>query len=214
MGYLIKGKLMSNNDVDKSLLLTFKTIDVLGDVATSVLGTIENFSQANKKIEMQKLKIQLRQMEYAHQEKMQPIRNEHEKKMLAMQYRHDEEIFKQQCEIIKFALETAEKAFNRKMDFYQAQLDCLEEVYSRESNLLTEHITFLENERRERINDANQYALISNDLNKLEDKKSELYNAYLKSQGNLQDAIKYLEIEKSFNNAIGCMNKGMIERKE
>lgn len=223
-----------NNDYEKFFTFGVKLIDIskdpgvanaassaingvvnsVGNTATSVVGAIDNFFQKRQQVKLEKLKIQLRQMEIAHQEKMQSIQNEHNWKMLEERNRHDEVMFKQQCEIIKLAIETAEKVFNKKMDFYQAQLDCLEDVYSRESNLLTEHITFLEKERTERINDANQYALISSDINKLEDKRSELYNAYLKSQGSLQDAIKYLEIEKSFNNAISGMNKGLIERKE
>jgi cell division protein FtsB len=150
------------------------------------------------------------QMELAHKEKMQEIQNEHEKEMLQERNRHEEAMYKQQCEIFKVAIEAASAAYEKKIDFYTAQLNCLENVYSKERDLLSEHIRFLEDERRQYINDANKYALVSSDITKLENQKNELYMTYLKSQGNLEDAIKYLEIDKSFDSNLNDMKNGLI----
>ena len=74
------------------------------------------------------------QMELAHKEKMQEIQNEHEKEMLQEQNRHEEAMYKQQCEIFKVAIEAASAAYEKKIDFYTAQLNCLENVYLKQAS--------------------------------------------------------------------------------
>ena len=220
-----------NNSIDKSFESVLKLIDGLGKseelaraaggaVSAAVDGAgratssaIEMFDhalQSHQTIRRQKIQKQMLQMELAHKEKMQEIQNEHEKEMLQEQNRHEEAMYKQQCEIFKVAIEAASAAYEKKIDFYTAQLNCLENVYLKERDLLSGHIRFLEDERRQYINDANKYALISSDITKLEDQKNELYMTYLKSQGNLEDAIKYLEIDKSFDSNLNDMKNGLI----
>ena len=220
-----------NNSLDKSFESVLKLIDGLGKseelaraaggaVSAAVDGAgratssaIEMFDhalQSHQTIRRQKIQKQMLQMELAHKEKMQEIQNEHEKEMLQEQNRHEEAMYKQQCEIFKVAIEAASAAYEKKIDFYTAQLNCLENVYLKERDLLSGHIRFLEDERRQYINDANKYALISSDITKLEDQKNELYMTYLKSQGNLEDAIKYLEIDKSFDSNLNDMKNGLI----
>ena len=222
-----------NNSIDKSFESVLKLIDGLGKseelaraaggaVSAAVDGAgratssaIEMFDhalQSHQTIRRQKIQKQMLQMELAHKEKMQEIQNEHEKEMLQEQNRHEEAMYKQQCEIFKVAIEAASAVYEKKIDFYTAQLNCLENVYLKERDLLSEHIRFLEDERRQYISDANKYALISSDISKLEDQKTELYTTYLKSQGNLEDAIKYLEIDKSFNSSLNDMKNGLIGR--
>ena len=185
--------------------------DGAGRAVSKAVGLVDNAIQSHQRIKLQKLQNQLQQMEMAHREKMQKIQNEQERKILQEQNRHEEAMFKQQCEIIKIAIEAASAVFEKKVDFYTAQLDCLEKVYSKERDLLTEHIKFLENERRQLINDASKYALISSDITKLEEQKTQLYTEYLKSQGNLEDSIKYLQIEQSFN-SLNDIKNNMIGR--
>ncbi len=216
-----------NNSLDKSFEPILKLIDglgksdelaraaggaaeTIGKTTQSVIGLFDNALQSHQKIKLQKIQNQMQQMNMVHQEKMQRIQNEHEEKMTQEQNRHEEAMFKQQCEIFKVAIEAASAAYEKKIDFYTAQLNCLENVYSKERDLLSDHIKFLENERRQYINDANKYALISTDISKLEEQKSELYTTYLKSQGNLEDAIKYLEIDQSFNNNLSEIKNNLI----
>lgn len=228
-----------NNSIDKSFEIACKSIDVLGDagVANAVSGavgavggmasfvvdsagrTVSSFVemfdhtlQSCQTVKLQKLQKQQQQMELVHQEKMQRIQNLHEERMKEKQLRHEEAMYKFQIEAFRIAIEAASAAYEKKIDFYTAQLNCLENMYSKERDLLSEHIKFLEEERRQYISDANKYALISSDISKLEDQKTELYTTYLKSQGNLEDAIKYLEIDKSFNSSLNDMKKGLIGR--
>jgi hypothetical protein len=226
-----------NNSLDKTFEIACKSIEVLGDAgvanavsgavgavggmassvvdsagrtASSIVEMFDHILQNRQAIKLQKLQEQKQQMENVHQEKMQKIQNEHEERMKEKQFRHEETMHKQQCEILKVAIETASAAYEKKIDFYTAQLNCLENMYSKERDLLSEHIKFLEDERRQYISDANKYALISSDISKLEEQKTELFATYLKSQGNLEDAIKYLEIDKSFNSNLNDMKKGLI----
>jgi len=216
-----------NNSLDKSFEPILKLIDglgksdelartagdaaeTIGKTTQSVVGLFDNALQSHQKIKLEKIHNQMQQMNMAHQEKMQRIQNEHEEKMAQEQNRHEEAMFKQQCEIFKVAIEAASAAYEKKIDFYTAQLNCLENVYSKERDLLSCHIKFLENERRQYINDANKYALISTDISKLEEQKTELYTTYLKSQGNLEDAIKYLEIDQSFNSNLNEIKNNLI----
>lgn len=229
-----------NNSLDKTFEIACKSIEVLGDAgvanavsgavgavggmassvvdsagrtASTVVEMLDHTLQSFQTVKLQKLQNQKQQMEFAHQENMQRIQNLHEEKMKEMQLRHEETMYKQQCEAFRIAIETASAAYEKKIDFYTAQLNCLENMYSKERNLLSEHIKFLEDERRQYIGDANKYALISSDISKLEEQKTELYTTYLKSQGNLEDAIKYLEIDKSFNSSLNDMKNGLIGRK-
>lgn len=176
------------------------TIGAAGQTASAAIGLVDNALQKHQEIKLQKLQNQLQQMDLAHQEIMQRRQNEHEFKMLQENNRHEEKMFEKKCEIVKEAIKAASAAYEKKIDFFAAQLNCLENVYAKESALLNEHIIFLENERKNYINDANKFVLISSDINKLEEQKSAMYSEYLKSQGNLEDAIKYLEIDRSFNN--------------
>lgn len=222
-----------NNSLDKSFDSVLKLVDGLGkndelahaagnvaggavgaagNAFGSVVGLFDNAWQNHQKNKLQKIQNDMQQMNMAHQEKMQKIQNEHDEKMTQERNRHEEAMFKQLCEIFKVAIETASAAYEKKIDFYTAQLNCLENVYSKERDLLSEHIKFLENERRQYINDANKYALISTDISKLEEQKSELYTTYLKSQGNLEDAIKCLEIDQSFNRNLNEIKNNLIGR--
>ncbi len=218
---------MSNNSFDQIIKITEtlgksgdvpvaagkvveKGIEKVGLVGIDVLDFFGKIAQNRHNIKLQKLKNQLKIIEFAQQQKMQKIQNEHEEKMTKEQNRHEEAMFKQQCEIFKVVIEAASAAYEKKIDFYTAQLNCLENVYSKERDLLSEHIKFLENERRQYINDANKYALISTDISKLEEQKSELYTTYLKSQGSLEDAIKYLEIDQSFNSNLNEIKNNLI----
>ena len=220
-----------NNSIDKSFESVLKLIDGLGKseelaraaggavsaavdgagrATTSAIEMFDHALQSHQTIRRQKIQKQMLQMELAHKEKIQEIQNEHEKEMLQEQNRHEEAMYKQQCEIFKVAIEAASAAYEKKIDFYTAQLNCLENVYSKERDLLSEHIRFLEDERRQYINDANKYALVSSDITKKKKKKNELYMTYLKSQGNLEDAIKYLEIDKSFDSNLNDMKNDLI----
>ena len=228
-----------NNSLDKTFEIACKSIEVLGDagVANAVSGAVgavggmassvvdsagrtasmvvemlDHTLQSFQTVKLQKLQNQKQQMEFAHQEKMQRIQNLHEEKMKEKQLRHEEAMYKLQLEAFRIAIEAASAAYEKKIDFYTAQLNSLENMYSKERDLLSEHIKFLEDERRQYISDANKYALISSDISKLENQKSELYTTYLKSQGNLEDAIKYLEIDKSFNSSLNDMKSGLIGR--
>mgnify|MGYP006896615076 FL=1 len=200
----------SGNVPDAAGKVVEKGIENVGRIGIDVLDFFGKIAQNRHNIKLQKLKNQLKIIEFAHQEKMQKIQNEHEEKMTQERNRHEEAMFKQQCEIFKVAIEAASAAYEKKIDFYTAQLNCLENVYSKERDLLSEHIKFLENERRQYINDANKYALISTDISKLEEQKSELYTTYLKSQGNLEDAIKCLEIDQSFNSNLNEIKNNLI----
>lgn len=202
----------SGNVPDAAGKVVEKGIENVGRIGIDVLDFFGKIAQNRHNIKLQKLKNQLKIIEFAHQEKMQKIQNEHEEKMTQERNRHEEAMFKQQCEIFKVAIEAASAAYEKKIDFYTAQLNCLENVYSKERDLLSEHIKFLENERRQYINDANKYALISTDISKLEEQKSELYTTYLKSQGNLEDAIKCLEIDQSFNRNLNEIKNNLIGR--
>lgn len=216
---------MSNNSFDQIIKIT-EILGKSGDVPAAAGNVVEKgiekgievldffgkIAQNSHNIKLQKLKNQLKIIEFAQQQKMQKIQNEHDEKMTQERNRHEEAMFKQLCEIFKVAIETASAAYEKKIDFYTAQLNCLENVYSKERDLLSEHIKFLENERRQYINDANKYALISTDISKLEEQKSELYTTYLKSQGSLEDAIKYLEIDQSFNSNLNEIKNNLIGR--
>lgn len=216
---------MSNNSFDQIIKIT-ETLGKSGDVPAAIGNVVEKgiekgievldffgkIAQNRHNIKLQKLKKQLKIIEFAQQQKMQKIQNEHDEKMTQERNRHEEAMFKQLCEIFKVAIETASAAYEKKIDFYTAQLNCLENVYSKERDLLSEHIKFQENERRQYINDANKYALISTDISKLEEQKSELYTTYLKSQGNLVDAIKCLEIDQSFNRNLNEIKNNLIGR--
>lgn len=202
----------SGNVPDAAGKVVEKGIENVGRIGIDVLDFFGKIAQNRHNIKLQKLKNQLKIIEFAHQGKMQKIQNEHEEKMTQERNRHEEAMFKQQCEIFKVAIEAASAAYEKKIDFYTAQLNCLENVYSKERDLLSEHIKFLENERRQYINDANKYALISTDISKLEEQKSELYTTYLKSQGNLEDAIKCLEIDQSFNRNLNEIKNNLIGR--
>lgn len=202
----------SGNVPDAAGKVVEKGIENVGRIGIDVLDFFGKIAQNRHNIKLQKLKNQLKIIEFAQQEKMQKIQNEHEEKMTQERNRHEEAMFKQLCEIFKVAIEAASAAYEKKIDFYTAQLNCLENVYSKERDLLSEHIKFLENERRQYINDANKYALISTDISKLEEQKSELYTTYLKSQGNLEDAIKCLEIDQSFNRNLNEIKNNLIGR--
>jgi hypothetical protein len=223
---------MSNNSFDQIIKIT-ETLGKSGDVPAAagkvvekgfeigieVLDFFGKIAQNRHNIKLQKLKNQLKIIEFAQQPKMQKIQNEHDEKMNQEQNRHEEKMnqeqeamIKKQCEIFKVAIEAASAAYEKKIDFYTAQLNGLENAYSKQLDLLSEHIKFLENERRQYINDANKYALISTDISKLEEQKSELYTTYLKSQGNLEDAIKCLEIDQSFNRNLNEIKNNLIGR--
>lgn len=198
----------------KSFELGMEMIQELGDLGKTVVESsfhaAENFGNGlftamdnagarRHERNMQKLQNKLKEMENVHEEKMQRQRNAHEMEMLKEQNRHDEYVISEQRKVIEKMIEAASAAYDKKLDFYNAQLDCLESTYSRESELISEHIRFLEEERSKNINDAEKYILLSNNIDKREEEKSKLYVEYMTAQGNLNAAIKCLEINKDFN---------------
>lgn len=176
--------------------------ETTGKIVATVFSPIDNAINTYRDIKIQKLENHLREMEFAHAERMQKIQNKHEEKMLAERNRHEEFIISEQRKVIEKIIDAASAAYEKKVDFLNAQLNCLEQTYTKERDLLSEHIQFLEKERSKYFDDADKYRLLSTDLSKLEDQKSKLYNDYISAHGNLNDAIKYLEIDKSFNSLL------------
>lgn len=173
-----------------------------GQIVDSVFKPITTAINTYQTVKMQRLQNDLKELEMAHAEKMQKMQNKHDEKMLAEQNRHEEFIISEQRKVIEKMIEAASAAYEKKVDFLTVQLNCLEQTYSKERDLLSEHIQYLEKERTQFFDDADKYMLISKDLSKLEDQKSKLYTEYMVAQGNLNDAIKYLEIDKAYNNSL------------
>lgn len=183
-----------------------KGIQTIGEFGTSICNSISSnintsiISRHNEKLA--KIKIEADKVAFKYQKQMQKEQN-----------RHEEYIITEQRKVIEKMIDAATAAYDKKIDFIQAQLTSLEQTYSKERDLLSEHIMFLENERRESSDDIKKYMALSSDINKVEDKKSELYSNYLTAQGQLNDAVKYLEIDNTFKNAIGTTQTKFLERK-
>ena len=180
-----------------------------GQVVDSVFKPITNAINTYRAVKIQRLQNDLKVMEMSHEEKMQKLQNKHEEKMLAEQNRHEEFIISEQRKVIEKMIEAATVAYEKKVDFLNAQLNCLEQTYSKERDLISEHIQYLEKERNQSFDDADKYMQLSDDLNKLEDQKSKLYTEYMAAQGNLNDAIKYLEIDKAYNSSLEKMQTNL-----
>ncbi len=188
--------------------------NAIGDIGKSAFSSIDNAITSFQNIKLKKLDNDFKQLEFSHLEKMQKSQNEHEQAMLQERNRHEEFIISEQRKVFEKIMETANAAYKEKIDFVRAQLVCLNETYNTERELLSKHISYLEAERTKVMDDANKYMMISNDLSKLEDQKSELYGNFMNAQGKLNDAIKYLEIDKSFSNSIENSQKNLLGNSE
>ena len=173
------------------------------DVVKGAIAPVNTAITSYQTVRLKKIEKQLAEMENAHAEKMLKLQNKHEEKILEMKLKHEEFIISEQRKVIEKMIDAASAAYEKKLDFITAQQSCLEDTYSKERDLLSEHIKFLEEERAKCFDDAKQYALLSSELSKLEDSKSKLYSEYMTAQGNLSDAVKLLEIDKSFGNSLG-----------
>lgn len=169
-------------------------IDVATNVVSSAFGTVDKIIDNYQSSKMQKLQNELSKVQMAHEENMQKLQNEMQKEQL----RHEEFIISEQRKVLEKMIEAASMAFNRKMDFLEKQLETLENTYARESELIAKDIQFLEGERRNCINDATKYALLSSDINKLEDSKSQFYTEYLKAKSNLTNALDIIKIDEKY----------------
>lgn len=185
----------------------------VGKIAQSGAGIINNTIDSIQKVKLQKLQNELAQMDMEHSKEMQKLQNKHDEKMLKMRIEHEEFIISEQRKVFEKMIEAASAAYTQKIDFFRAQLTCLNETYKEESKMLENHIEFLEKERRDCMDDPDKYVLISSDINKLHDKKDKIYGDYLEAQGQLQDAIQYLEIDAKYGNALEASQKNLLENR-
>lgn len=175
----------------------------IGNVGKSAFGTVNNAISSYRNVKLKKLDNDFKAMEFAHESEMLDKRNQHEL-----------DVISKQKELLEKIIDTASAEYKDKIDFYKAQLKCIEEAYKTESKLLSEHINYLEQERSKVLDDTNKYMMLSDDLSKLKIQKTDLYGNYLSAQGKLNDAIKCLDIDKSFNNKIENSKKILLENGE
>ena len=174
-----------------------KTVDGISNIATTAITSMQN-------VKIQKLQNEIQKFEMAHTEEMQKIQNMHDEKMLSMKLEHEKFLITEQRKVINKMIAAATAAYEKKIDLIKARMQCLNETYTKEAELLDNHISYLEAERRQCMNDANMYVLISSDIKNMMEKKSTLYNDYLLAQGKLDDAMEYLRIDEKFGTAIPC----------
>ena len=182
--------------------------DFAGKSTEQSLTFFDNSSKRRHERKMQELQNRLHQIDLKHNEmmtrlkndydaKMTPIANAHEERMLQLRNEHEKSIIAEQAKVLEMLVQAAIHVYDRKMDFFEAQLNCLEETYRTESRMIDEHIHFLEDQRRQSLDNAMTYSQLSSDLDKLNETKARMFSEYTKSQGNLSDKIELLKFENS-----------------
>ncbi len=178
----------------------------IGSIGTSLFSSVDNVINSYKETKLKKLEKDFKIIENSHAERMQEINNAHDlamakeqKEILIEQNRHEEYMFSEKRKIFEKLIDSANAAFNARMEFFKMQLNCLEETYNKQIDLISEDIRFLENERSKYMGDIDKYMSLSSELSKLEENKSALYKEYVIAQGSLSDAVKYLKIEQKYS---------------
>lgn len=178
----------------------------IGSIGTSLFSSVDTVIKSYKETKIKKLEKDFKIIENSHAERMQELNNAHDlamakeqKEILIEQNRHEEYMFSENRKIVEKLRDSANAAFNARMEFFKMQLNCLEETYNKQIDLISEDIRFLENERSKYMGDIDKYMLLSSEISKLEDNKSALYKEYVTAQGSLSDAVKYLKIEQKYS---------------
>ena len=178
----------------------------IGSIGKSLFSSVDKVIDSYKETKLKKLEKDFEIIKNSHVERMQEINNandlamaKEQKEILIEQNRHEEYMFSEKRKIFEKLIDSANAAFNARMEFFKMQLNCLEETYNKQIDLISEDIRFLENERSKYMGDIDKYMSLSFEISKLEDNKSALYKEYVTAQGSLSDAVKYLKIEQKYS---------------
>ena len=163
------------------------TAETISNVVTGAYNLIDAQFERAYQVKLQKIQKDLAEMKMKHREEMQKEAN-----------RHEEFVISEQRKLLEKMIDAATTAYTRKIDFYHAQLESIQMAYSQEQTLLADHISDLEQQRMGCYDDAQKYMVLSQQIDKLEESKVKLNKEYVKAQGSLTDAIRYLEVDKAF----------------
>lgn len=101
----------------------------------------------------------------------------------------------EQSKCVQKALDVALKAYTRKIDFYQAQLESCDNFFRPQIAAMQNEIRYLEEKRDEAFNDTNQYVLISKRIDRITEYCDKVNTKYLKFHDNLTTAVKFAQLE-------------------
>lgn len=141
-------------------------------------------------------------MNFKHQERLQKEENKHNEAVLKEQHRHEEYIISEQRKVLEKILEVTLTAYAKKLDFLQAQMNCISETYQQELKLINENISFLEHEKIKIKDNMDLYMEFSRDVRECYKSKDELTKAYNEANRNITTAMQCVKLEESFDSKL------------
>lgn len=101
----------------------------------------------------------------------------------------------EQSKCLQHALDVALAAYNRKVDFYQAQLESCDNFFRPQIQAMQDEIKFLENKKDESMNDMDKYIVISKRIDRLSEYCDKVNDKYMTFHDKLTAAVKLAQLE-------------------
>lgn len=101
----------------------------------------------------------------------------------------------EQSKCLQHALDVALAAYNRKVDFYQAQLESCDNFFRPQIQAMQDEIKFLESKKDESMNDMDKYIVISKRIDRLSEYCDKVNDKYMTFHDKLTAAVKLAQLE-------------------
>lgn len=191
------------------------------DIIQSGIDYADKRAAEQYQLQVQNMQLEERRIQGQVQAAMAAAREATEQKRIEMEARANElsaevERLKimEQSKCFQHALDVAQQAYNRKIDFYQAQLKSCDDFFRPQIAAMQEEIKFLENKKDTVFNDPSQYTIISKRLDRISDYCRDVNNKYLKFHDSLTAAVKIAQLDNPMKSAnLGYSNTNYLENK-
>ena len=185
---------------------------IIANAATSIVSTVGGYIDADR----ERQAITERQfMEHQYNLQIAEIQKE-EAEILARKELQIAEIenetarirIMEQSKCLQKALDVALASYNRKIDFYEAQLKSCDDFFKPQIAAMHQEIRNLEGKLDLAFGDTKQYILIQKQITRLTDYCDEVNAKYLKLHGELTTAVKLAQLEAPDANMLSIVNTG------
>ena len=172
---------------------------IVAGVANSVVNSVGNYIDAD----LERKAVTERQfMELQYNLQLAQIRREEaeiqaQKELAIAEMENKTEQFRiaEQSKCLQKALDVALASYNRKLDFYAAQLKSCDDFFRPQIASMHEEIHHLESKIDEAFGDTKKYVLLQKRLNRLNEYCDEVNSKYMKLQSDLTTAVKLAQLE-------------------
>ncbi len=193
--------------------LAFEAFSKVCDFTQNVVNDLTTIRTteitAIKDVRIQELQNEKNRLDKIYEVKKEDLQNKHEEKMLAMRLEHEKYIVSEQRKIIEKIIDVGSAAYNNKVDFINAQLTSLKEMYSKEVELLEDHIAYTKNEQKQCKDDLDRYVMLSADIKDLLNKKASLDEAYISANAKLTCSLEHIKIDNPFPNVLPAIQNNL-----